>query len=124
MSRENLEAVQRAITALNDRDVDAYLAVCTPDVELVSPLAAIEGTLTGQAGIREFFSGDRGGGTTFRREVEELRPVGTNRVLALVRLAFESTGGVSLTQPIGNVYDLIGGQIRRVRVYVDRAEAL
>jgi len=125
MLGRNLVAVHRAITALNDRDVDAYLAVCTPDVELVSPIAPIEGVNTGQEGIRAFFSGIEEAATIFQLEVEELQPVSANRVLALVRLAFESKGGVSLaTQPVGSVYDLVGGKIRRVRVYLDRAEAL
>src|SRR5829696_4897507 len=116
MSGRNLEAVHRAITALNDRDVDAYLAVCTLDVELVSPVAPIEGASTGQEGIREFFSGIEEAATIFRLDVEKLQPIGANRVLALVRLAFESKGGVSLaTQPVGSVYDLVGGKIRRAR---------
>jgi len=30
MSEQNIATVNRAISAINDRDVDAYLAVCQP----------------------------------------------------------------------------------------------
>ena len=39
----SLELVRRLIEALNAHDVDAYLALCGPDVELYSPISALEG---------------------------------------------------------------------------------
>jgi hypothetical protein len=33
MRHENLEVIERAIAAINERDIDAYLA-CTDDVQL------------------------------------------------------------------------------------------
>jgi ketosteroid isomerase-like protein len=124
MSEANLEVVRRAIAALNDRDVDAYLALCTPDIELVSPLAPIEGPSIGPEGIRQFFSGLDEVASLFRLEIEELRLVRADRVVALLGLAFESTGGIPLPQRIANIYDLVGGKLKRVRVYLDRGEAL
>jgi ketosteroid isomerase-like protein len=44
MSQENIEIVKRAITAINERDVPACLAVCASDFELINPIAAIEGS--------------------------------------------------------------------------------
>ncbi|MGZ8667559.1 MAG: nuclear transport factor 2 family protein, partial [Solirubrobacterales bacterium] len=55
MSQETVEVVSRAIAAINGRDIDAYLALCDPDVELINPVAAIEGPNRGEAGIRNFF---------------------------------------------------------------------
>src|SRR5207248_1295375 len=43
MSEENVEIVQRAIAAVNNRDLDGYLALCASDVELITPVAPIEG---------------------------------------------------------------------------------
>jgi hypothetical protein len=37
MSEENVEIVKRAIAAVNERDVDAYLSCCTKDVQLSTP---------------------------------------------------------------------------------------
>ena len=39
MSQENVETVHRAIAAINRRDIDGYLACCTKDVQLVTPVA-------------------------------------------------------------------------------------
>jgi hypothetical protein len=35
MSQENVQTVTRAIAAINARDIDAYLAFCTENVELL-----------------------------------------------------------------------------------------
>jgi ketosteroid isomerase-like protein len=124
MSQENVDAVNRAISAINERDVDAYLAVCTPDVELINPIAAIEGPNRGESGIRRFFDGIREGATRFELEVERLEPLGDDRVLGFLTLNVESERGFPQRQPLTNLYELEGGKLSRVRVFRDRAEAL
>ena len=109
---------------MNDRDVDAYLALCAPDIELVTPVAPIEGASVGEEGIRQFFSGLDEAAAVFRFEVDALQAVREDRVVAFLRLVFESKGGVALPQRLTNVYDLSGGKLARMRVYLDRAEAL
>jgi ketosteroid isomerase-like protein len=123
MTGESVEVVQRAIAALNERDVDAYLALCDPEVELVTPVAAIEGASVGEEGIRQFFSGLEDAASDFRIDVEQLKALGADRVFALLRVNFTSRGGISLVQPTANLYDLVGGKLRRVHVYLDRDEA-
>ena len=44
MSQENVEVVERAVAAVNDRDIDGYLACCTEDIQLQTPVSPIEGT--------------------------------------------------------------------------------
>ena len=56
VSQQNLEIVERAVAAVNERDLDAYLACCTDDVELATPLEGVAGVHTGAVGIRRFFS--------------------------------------------------------------------
>ena len=41
MSQENVEMVKRAVAAINQRDIDGYLACCTEDVQLVTPVADV-----------------------------------------------------------------------------------
>jgi hypothetical protein len=43
MSHENVELVERAIAALNARDIERYLACCTEDIKLETPMAAVGG---------------------------------------------------------------------------------
>jgi hypothetical protein len=57
MSQENVEVVRRALTALDRRDVEAYLEVVSPQIELItfaSPLQG-QGPITGHEGIRDYF---------------------------------------------------------------------
>ena len=57
MSRENVELVKAAYTALDRRDLDAFLAVIHPDVEFRSLIAEMEGqTYQGHDGVREWWN--------------------------------------------------------------------
>jgi hypothetical protein len=51
MSQENVEVVERAIAAVDDRDIDSYLACCTGEVELETPVIAVEGVHGGRANL-------------------------------------------------------------------------
>jgi ketosteroid isomerase-like protein len=124
MSQENIEIVKRAITAINERDVAAYLAVCASDFELINPIAAIEGSNKGEQGVRAFFDAIREGATKFEMEIERLETLDDDRVLAWLTLDVETTGGFPQRQPLTNLYELEGGRLLRVRVFFDREEAL
>jgi ketosteroid isomerase-like protein len=123
MSRANLEIVERAIIAVNARDAAAYSDLCHPDWELATPLAPLEGTFKGEAGIRAFFSALDEATESFTFCVDELRLVDDDRVLAHLRLSVVSQGGVPITQSVANVYELLDGKLRRVSVYFDRDRA-
>jgi ketosteroid isomerase-like protein len=124
MSEQNLEVVKRAISAINERDVEAYVSVCTPDFELINPIAAMEGPDRGEEGVRSFFDGISEAARKFELEVEHLEPLEGDRVLARLTLNLETTGGYPQRQPITNLYELEDGRLSRVRVFFDRAEAL
>jgi ketosteroid isomerase-like protein len=123
MSRENVETVERAIAALNARDIDGYLACCTEDIELRLPL--VGGVYEGPEGIRRFLTDIDDVGPDFRIEIESLKTIGDDQVLAFVQTS--STGrasGIQTGADTTNVYDLVAGNIRRVRIFFDRREAL
>lgn len=56
MSRENIELVHRAYDAFNRRDLDAFLALMSVDVQAVPLAAAIEGEYLGHDGIRRWWN--------------------------------------------------------------------
>jgi ketosteroid isomerase-like protein len=124
MSQENVEVVKRAIAAINERDVDAYLALCAPQFELINPLAAIEDSNRGEQGVRNFFNAISEGATVFELEVERLESLDDHRVLGWLTLHLESERGFRQTQPLSNLYELDGDKLVRVRVFRDRDEAL
>jgi ketosteroid isomerase-like protein len=124
MSQENVEVVRRLIAALSERDAEGYIALCAADVQMVSPVAAIEGTTVGAEGIRQFFSGLKEAWSEFHMDVERIQAVGDSQVLALMNMSGVSEGGIPIAQPLSSVYDLAAGRLRRVHVYLDRADAL
>jgi ketosteroid isomerase-like protein len=131
MSQENVEIVKRAVAALNERDLDRYMACCTKGVQLVPPITAIEGTYEGAAGVRRFFADIEDAMPDFRLEVERVEAIGPDRVLAFLHATGRGRASGIDRMPGGtgdfavtNIYDLADGKIRRVRVYGNRDEAL
>jgi ketosteroid isomerase-like protein len=125
MSQENVETVERAIAAINARDLDGYLACCTENVELLTPLAPLGAEYVGADGIRRFFTDIEDVGPDFRIEVQSVQAVGDHNVIAFIRTS--STGRASgiVTDTEGtNVYDFADGKIKRIRIFWDRSEAL
>jgi ketosteroid isomerase-like protein len=125
MSQENVEVVKRAVEAINQGDIEGYLACCTEDVQLVTPVADIGGAYDGPDGIRRFFTDIRDAAPNFKIVVESLEAVGPDRVLGLMRVT--GTGrasGIPIENPTGNVYDFADGRIQRTRIFFDRDQAL
>ena len=125
MSQENVELVERAVAAVNARDIDAYLACCTEDIELWTPVAAVAGVYEGRDGIERFFADMEDAGPDFRIDIERVEAIGGDQVLFFTRVT--STGRASRIPTVAdyaNIYDLDAGKIRRVRVFVDRQAAL
>ena len=125
MSQENVEIVRRAVAAVNLRDIDGYLACCTNDVQLTTPLAEVTGAYDGPDGIRRFFTDLTDTSPDFRISIERVEAVGPDRVLASMHVA--GTGrasGIPNEARTGNVYDLTDGKIERIRIFVSREEAL
>jgi ketosteroid isomerase-like protein len=127
MSQGNVEMVNRAIEAVNQRDLEGYLSYCTEDMRLITPLTEIGGAYEGVDGIRRFFADLEDVSPDFRLAVDRIQGVGADRVLAFLRVT--ATGRASglpaaAETPTGNVYDLVDGKIKRLRIFFDRQEAL
>jgi ketosteroid isomerase-like protein len=125
VSQENVKIVRRAIAALNGRDVDGYLACCTEDVKLHTPLEPFVGVYERREGMGRWLVDVEDALPDFQIDLHDARAVGDHQVLAFVHLG--STGrasGVPVEGETTNVYGLVDGKIRRTRVFADRAEAL
>jgi ketosteroid isomerase-like protein len=125
MSQENVETVERAIAAINARDIDGYLACCTENVELLTPLAPVGAEYFGADGIRRFLTDIEDAGPDFRIELQRVQAIGDSNAIAFVRVT--STGrasGIVTGAESTNVYDFTEGKIRRIRIFLDRDEAL
>jgi ketosteroid isomerase-like protein len=123
MSQENVRLVERAIAAINARDIEGYLACCTENVELLTPIVGAQ--YLGPGGIRRFFTDIEDAGPDFRIEVQRVQAIGDSNALAFLRVG--STGrasGIVTGAETANVYNFIEGKISRIRIFLDRDEAL
>ena len=93
MLEENVRLVERAIAAINARDIEGYLACCTEDIKLETPVAAVGGVFEGIEGIRRYFGDIEEAGPDFRIELDGVEEVDSKRVIAFLR--FSSTGRAS-----------------------------
>ena len=125
MSLENVDTVKQAVAAVNERDIDRYLPLCTDDIELLTPLGPIGGTYKGAEDIRRFFGDLEDTSPDFRLHLEHVEAIDEDRVLAFLRMSASGrTSGIAHGAPTANLYDLRDGKIRRVRIFLDRDEAL
>ena len=125
MSREDVEVVTRAIAAMNARDIDGYLACCTEGVVLRTPLAEITGVYEGADGIKRFLVDVEDAAPDFRIDAERVESVGASQVLAFLQItASGRSSGIPQDAAAANVYDLVDGKINRIRIFLDRHEAL
>jgi hypothetical protein len=121
----NEEIVRRAIAAANQRDIDRYLTFCTEDIELLTPWSEMQGSYEREEGIRRFFADIEDTQPDFHVEIERVESIGDDGVLTFMRVtASGRTSGVAADLETANVYDLVDGRIRRVRIFMDRGDAL
>jgi ketosteroid isomerase-like protein len=139
MSQENVELAERVVAAVNERDVDGYLACCADDVKLRTPWAAVEGIYEGAEAIRRFFSDLQDWAPDFRLTIERAEPIGATRVLVFLRVSLRGRasglpaaairGGVGDDAAARDIrtatlYDFAGGRVASIRVFLDRDQAL
>lgn len=125
MSLENVETVKRLIDAFNEREIEAFAAITTPDFEWITSMTAVEGEIFwGREGIETYFGRMRDAWEDFRALAEEFRDLG-DHVLWLGRL--EGTGrvsGVPVSAPLDILSDFGGRKVSRMRSFLDHGEAL
>ncbi len=123
MSQENVEVVRRLVAAVNARDFEGYLACCGEDVELHLP--GVGQLYEGPEGIKRWFADIEDAGPDFHLDIRDVSATSDNQVLAFLRAT--STGrasGVPVTAESTNIYDLIDGKARRIRIFLERDAAL
>jgi ketosteroid isomerase-like protein len=140
MSQDNVQAVERLIAAVNERDLEGYLACCTEDIQLRPPWAPVEGTYVGRDAIRRFFADVKDTLPDFRLVIESAEPIGEARVLVFLRASVSGrASGIPVAAMLGGraaeaggarhvetatICDFKDGKIASIRVFLDRSEAV
>jgi ketosteroid isomerase-like protein len=125
MSQENVELVRRLKAAFNEKDLEAFAALTTPDFEWTTSMMAVEGEVFwGRDGIERYFERMHEVWEDFRGFATGYRDLG-ERVLWIGRLQGRGrASGVALDVALDVLYDVRGGRISRMHSYLDHAEAL
>jgi ketosteroid isomerase-like protein len=128
MSRENVEAFERAVEANNRGDYEALLAEIDPDVEWHAVFQVMFGgqatVCRGHEGVREYLRDLDEGFDVRHIEISELRDVG-KRIVAIGRVRGRGRiSGAELDSPISFVAEFRDGKVVRMSDYLDSKEAL
>jgi ketosteroid isomerase-like protein len=128
MSRENVEAFERAIEAYNRRDIDAFLEPIDPEVELPGALQALleseAKAYRGYEGVRQWVRDIDEALANIRLELPEIHDLG-DRLVAIGRLSARGqASGAETESPFGCVVEWKNGKATRVVSFLDRKEAL
>jgi hypothetical protein len=84
MSEENVSVHRRAIESFNLRDLDTFLALMDPEIEVVAQATALEGRFTGHEGLLRWWHGLLGTFPDWSLNTLEVRDLG-DTTLAVIR---------------------------------------
>src|SRR5918994_1972082 len=126
MSQENVEVLRRSFEAWNRNDWETLMACHAPDVVAVPPAEWPEAeTGTSRETLRHQFERAKAPWEEERVEVDEIRDLGDDRVLALYRWIARGRGShVEVEHPVATLNTLRGGRIVRIEYFLDQSKAL
>jgi ketosteroid isomerase-like protein len=126
MSHENVELVHRAYDAFNRRDLDDFLALTDPDIELTTRFMEMEGDpfYRGHDGVREWWRTLLGVFPDFSAEVLEVRDFGDSVVIELRVRGHGGDSGVPFDEVVWQASKMRDGKVTWVRNFGREAEAL
>lgn len=124
MSRENVEIIHRAVAAWNARDMDRWLEMCAPDVEVIFPREVPEpGPFHGRDELRAWAEGFMTAWDEFELEIRQVIPAGEQVVVEVYSRGHGRETGIEFEQIDWHVFSVRDGTIVRWRNYWTRAEA-
>jgi ketosteroid isomerase-like protein len=122
-----LEIVRRQVEAANRRDLDAFVALASEDVEWEDSMFWSEPTriYRGRAELREWLERVLEPWDSMHLEVDEMTEAAHDLVFGGARLTTRGKGSGVQTQIRGwFVVTVLGGEITRRQVFLDRDEGL
>jgi ketosteroid isomerase-like protein len=121
----NLEIARRWVAAINAGDIETLLSLCDSAITFEPVRSSVQGAYLGHAGVREWWADTSETFESFRLDLDDLRAVGDDRVLALGTLRVRGQGsGVDAAVPSASVATFREGRVLALKDYGDRAKAL
>ena len=126
MAQDNVEVARRMLDAFNRDDVEAVIAAFDEDCEIKEPPEMPDspaGGYRGHDGIRDWMGNLRGvAGAGF--EPRHFEASGDSLLCELASTGHGHASGVPVEWMTYAVFEMRGGKIARIRVFLSRAEAL
>ena len=126
MSQENVELHRRVIEAYNAQDVEAFIALCDPSIEVHSVFAAVDGGVYhGHDGLRNLTTTSRTPGE--RRSASNPRhyfDLGERTLVFYVLHGRGRQSGAEVTMPLAQVVRWRDGLGVYFKAYAHREDAL
>jgi ketosteroid isomerase-like protein len=123
----NVEIVRATIDALNRRDLDRAVEAAHEDFEAdwSNSIAPHRGVYRGRERARELFEAFLEAWEEFQWDPQELVEVDDSRVLVVSRVRGRGRGsGVEVDASGAQLWTISGGEVRGVKLYQSKAEAL
>lgn len=126
MSEQNVERDRRLVETFNTRDVEAFIALCDPDIEVHSVFAAVGGTTYhGHDGVRKWHRDlQETWGEEIRIESEAFFDLGEHTLGFQVIHGRGLQTGVEVAMPCAHVARWREGLCHYLKVYMHREDAL
>jgi ketosteroid isomerase-like protein len=126
MSRANLELHRRSVEAFNTRDVETFIALCDPQIELHSTVTVPGGAVYhGHDGVRRWHRDlEDGWGDELRIEPEAFFDVGEHTITFHVLHGRGRHSGADVAMPAAHVYRWRDGLCVYFKGYAHREDAL
>lgn len=117
----NLEVIQELYRAFREKDYDAFLRICTPDLEWIQletfPRGATHrGTEAVVEGVFKAFNNDW---ESWSFDIEEYLDAGETIVVIGSYAGRHRVSGKSFRSPAAHVYDICDGKVSRFRQFTD-----
>jgi ketosteroid isomerase-like protein len=126
VSRENIEAARRVLTALAHRELDVLIDLSRPDVRWRSFFAALleGGEYHGHDGLRRYLEDLDEAFEYLRPEVADMLDAG-DLIVGLGAIHYRGRGsGVETESPAGWVFKFSDGKLLQFRAFRDPEQAL
>jgi ketosteroid isomerase-like protein len=126
MWEERISLVGAFADAITERDLDAAVELCHPEIEFFSLLAQLEARpYRGFAGIRRYFSDVDSTWAEWRVEVEQLIATPDGRVVIVMSTHMRGRGSeLPFAERVANVWEFKDEKLWRATLYRDPADAL
>jgi ketosteroid isomerase-like protein len=123
---ERISVVRAFADAITERDLEAALELCHPEIEFFSLMAQLEASpYRGFGGIRRYFKDIDTTWEEWRVEVERLVSAPDGRVVIVMSTHMRGRGsGLPFAQRVANVWEFKDEKLWRATMYRDPADAL